>query len=185
MARLAVAWSPLRRSQRRAHRLCLGRRDVPGGVGIDEVRSSREGPLLGDRALERGPVHGWPDHLGLVRQQRYAGSFDPCPVNLVIPIHGAVVAGRRFGQFDVLHFIGLWTGTQLDGYSQLLIGLYREGRLMVTPDLNPAAHLVWEPWKGIDARVPVYALTFDTQKGQGNESVTFCQSRQKSEMVVS
>lgn len=58
------------------------------------------------------------------------------------------LAGRRLGQLDVLSVISLRAGRPLERQARFLIGvsLDREGAIMVTPNLNPATHLVWERW---------------------------------------
>ena len=56
------------------------------------------------------------------------------------------LAGRRPGQFDVLQLISLSAGHPLETYARFAIGLRQDGTIMVTPNLNPATHLLWAPW---------------------------------------
>ena len=66
-----------------------------------------------------------------------------------IDIHYLTVrrlAGRRPGQIDVLQVISLSAGRPLEAYARFAIGVRQDGTIMVTPNLNPATHLVWAPW---------------------------------------
>lgn len=51
---------------------------------------------------------------------------------------------RRLGTFDVLKITHMEAGTPLDRKARFAIGFHRDGALMVTPNLIPATHLVWE-----------------------------------------
>lgn len=56
---------------------------------------------------------------------------------------------KRLGTFEVLKVIDLSAGSPQDDHClRFAIGLHRDGALMVTADLNPATHLVWERWRG-------------------------------------
>lgn len=56
------------------------------------------------------------------------------------------LAGRRPGQVGVLQIISLAAGHPLGACARFAIGLHQDGTIMVTPNLNPATHLVWAPW---------------------------------------
>lgn len=57
------------------------------------------------------------------------------------------LATKRLGRFEVMKVITLSAGSpQEDQYVRFAIGIHRDGSIMVTPDLNPATHLVWKRW---------------------------------------
>lgn len=70
--------------------------------------------------------------------------------NPSISIHHETVkslTSKRLGTFDVLKVIQLSAGAPFHEYHvRFLIGLHRDAALMITPNLNPATHLVWERW---------------------------------------
>lgn len=74
----------------------------------------------------------------------------PPPISMHHPsVKG--LTGKLLGTFDVPRVIQLSAGVPLQAYNvRILIGLDRNGVLMVTPNLNPPTHLVWERWAGPD-----------------------------------
>lgn len=54
---------------------------------------------------------------------------------------------KRLGMFEVMKVTTLSAGSpQEDHDVRFAIGIHRDGSIMVTPDLNPATHLVWDRW---------------------------------------
>lgn len=59
------------------------------------------------------------------------------------------LAGKRLDQIEVVRIISLSAGAPLEDHCvRFMIGLDRDGALMVTPNLDSATHLVWERWTG-------------------------------------
>lgn len=77
------------------------------------------------------------------------------------------LATKRLGRFEVMKVIILSAGSpQEDQHVRFAIGIHRDGSIMVTPDLNPATHLVWKRWASSNDVAGSGSLTRDRGHAQ-------------------